>query len=107
MYCRGHHLQYQQAKIIPSSAQGRPTTCGGPTHPGISRKGDEMINVAKDDAGCHVDFFDLRGIKGELPYTTIKFNNNDNADHNCRRQQFTTIMMINKDNVKKGKLWRW
>ena len=38
-YCRGHHQQYQRAKITPSSARGRPTISvpyrsafGGPTH---------------------------------------------------------------------------
>lgn len=33
--CRGHHPGYQQSKITPSSARGRPTisVAGGPTHP--------------------------------------------------------------------------
>jgi hypothetical protein len=43
---------------------------------------------------------------GGLPYTTINFNDDINADHNCRRRQRTT-MMINKDNVEMGKSWRW
>ena len=54
-----------------------------------------------------VSIYELQpGGTGGLPYTTINFNDDINADHNCRRRQRTT-MMINKDNVEMGKSWRW
>jgi hypothetical protein len=46
---------------------------------GISWKGDEMINVAKDDAGCHVEF--LNRTASRVEYHT---------QQSCRPQLRTT-----------------
>ena len=64
-----------------------------------------MINVAKDDAGCHVEFLNCAATRVDY-HTQQSTNDDDNAYHNYGRRQRTT-MMINKDNVEMGKSWRW